>query len=229
MKPIAIIPARGGSKRFPRKNIASLNGKPLLSYGIETALASSLFGCVVVTTEDQEIANVALSCGAEVFGRHPQLATDNAHELDACLEVIEQYAQQPEYFCVIYPTAVQMTTHDLEGSYELITGPNSPSVVMAVSTFNYHPYKTLIKDENGKASLLFPDYIRERSQTYPKALASNGMFYWVHTEELMKNRNKGYYQEKLFCYEIPAERAIDIDYPEDLQHVETIINSKSRS
>lgn len=229
MKPIAIIPARGGSKRFPRKNIALLNEKPLISYGIKAALESSLFDRVIVSTEDEEIANIAKSYGADVFDRHPDFASDTAHELDACIEVINSLDRKPDYFCVVYPTAVQVQSKDLKESYELVKKVDNPCVVMAVSAFNYHPFKTLITDENGRAEIMFPKQIRQQSQSYPKTLASNGMFYWLNVQELLQNKHKEYYQDNLYCYEIPTERAIDIDAPEDLKLVELMLNIESRS
>ena len=122
MNVVAIIPARGGSKRFKRKNIALLNDKPLVSYPIVAAQESGVFDQVIVSTEDAEITDIAVQYGADAYARSDVHATDTAHELDACLEVLDMLAEEgketPEYFCVIYPTAVFVEEQDLQKSYE---------------------------------------------------------------------------------------------------------------
>ncbi len=227
---VAIIPARGGSKRFKRKNIAILNDKPLISYPIEAALKSGVFDRVLVTTEDDEIAKIATSCGAEVIMRSDAFATDTAHELDGCLEALDflktEYNESPEYFCVAYPTSVLVEADDFIQSCKVVKSANAPCVLMSVSEFNYHPYKTLTENKDGYLEMMFPKQGKERSQTYPHAVASNGTFYWVHNQMLRDNREKSYYQDNLLAYEIPAERAVDIDYAEDLEKVELYLKLK---
>ncbi len=223
-KAIAIIPARGGSKRIPRKNIAPLNGRPMISYAIETAIKCNAFDQVFVSTEDDEITAIAHNAGARTFRRSEEFATDTAHELDACAELLESIQKKegtaPGAFCVIYPTAVLITPEDLEISYKLLEGPPESDVVMSVSGYNYHPYKALVKNPEGYLEMMFPVECKQRSQTYPHVTASNGTFYWLRTESFCGNRGKGYYQERLTPYEIPFQRAIDIDYPEDLEQAE---------
>lgn len=229
MNIIAIIPARGGSKRFKRKNIAPLKGKPLISYPLETAIKSNIFNNIYVSTEDKEIAEIASSHGANTFKRSEELATDSAHELDACLELIDSLEESDEnkidYFCVIYPTAVLLEPMHLTDSYNLLKETDAPCTLMSVSEFNYHPYKTLTENKDGYLEMMFPIEARQQSQTYPKALASNGTFYWVHANTLRNNRELGYYQKNIRPFEIAVEYAVDIDYPHDLKRAELYLDT----
>ena len=216
MSPVAIIPARGGSKRLPRKNILPLAGQPIISYPIQTALDSGLFSKVIVSTEDVEISNLAKEFGAEVITRPDALSTDEAHELDACLHVLDTLKtddSEPEAFCVLYPTAAFLIPDDLIKSLDKLEKEPVADVVMGVTGYPIHPYKTLLEGEDDYLSLLFPVEAKMRSQFYPKALASCGTFYWLRTESFRALRT--YYPEKLRGYEIPPERAIDIDTQED--------------
>lgn len=230
MQRLAIIPARGGSKRIPRKNIAMLAGEPLIAHTLKTVLASNVFSRVIVSTEDQEIAEIAKTCKAEVYNRNPAYATDTAHELDACAEILEAIeadeGRKPEVFCVVYPTAVLLEPDDFRKSACLIEDNPAADVVMSVSTFNYHPYKALKKNEQGYLEMMFPVECKQRSQYYPDVRASNGTFYWLRTETFLENRDKSYYQDRLIAYDLPAGRAVDIDYPEDLKWVEFLLKAQ---
>ncbi|MEZ5902356.1 MAG: acylneuraminate cytidylyltransferase family protein [Alphaproteobacteria bacterium] len=227
---IAIIPARGGSKRFPRKNIALLDGKPLLTYPLKVVRDSNQFEEVFVSTEDSEISDIAKRAGARVHDRKVEFATDTAHELDACLDLLDDWEASgkkiPDYICVIYPTAILIEEQDLVKSCEILKENSETEVVMCVSEFNYHPYKSLTVNEQGYLEMMFPVECKQRSQSYPSFVASNGTFYWVHVETLRKNRIKSYYQDRLKPYIIPYERAVDIDYPEDLKKAELMIKMR---
>lgn len=219
----AVIPARGGSKRLPRKNLIRFHGQPIITYPIRTALAcGDLFQRVLVSTEDAEIARVAGSAGAEVFDRPAELATDDASELDACLDLLDRLAAQgepdPDAFCVIYPTAALITPEDLRRSAERL-GPGI-DVVMGVSGYPIHPYKAMTPDESGYLRPLFPEEAQWRTQHYPRTWASNGTLYWLDTAAFRRQRT--YYASHLIGYEVPPERAVDIDTQEDLQRAERL-------
>ncbi len=231
-KPVAIIPARGGSKRFPRKNIALLDSQPLVAYVIKTALESLLFDDVIISTEDPEIADIAATYGAKAFKRSEAYAGDYAHELDACYEVLKslkQNGKEPDKFCVLYPTAVFLEPSDLINACRLMDGPVIADVVMGVSEFNYHPYKALKTNDRGYLDMMFPIECVQRSQTYPELRASNGTFYWCRTKVMMENDAKSYYQERLVGYTLPYEKAVDIDYPEDLERIKQILNVRKQN
>ena len=232
MEAIAIIPARGGSKRFSRKNIALLEGRPLLTYPLLAAQKSRQFSSVFVSTEDKDIADIAKNAGAEVHNRKSKFATDTAHELDACLDLLDDLKKNnesvPDYICVIYPTAVFIEADDFIKSKAIITKNPDTAAVMCVSDFNYHPYKSLITNDRGYLEMMFPIECKQRSQEYPNLVASNGTFYWLHVETLKNNRQKSYYQDNLKAYEIPYERAVDIDYPKDLEYAALIMKTRQK-
>ena len=225
---IAFIPARGGSKRFPRKNIADLNGHPLLAYPLEAARKSRIFSEIVVSTEDEEIGEIARKSGAFLDDRSSEFATDTAHELEACASYLDKIEKNnsplPDLICVIYPTAVLVEADDLKNSKAIFSNYPETEAVMCVSEFNYHPYKMLVENEDGHLEMKFPVQCKQRSQTYPEAMASNGTFYWLRVDAFGTSPEKSYYQDKLRAFKIPFERAVDIDYPEDLKKVEKLLN-----
>jgi N-acylneuraminate cytidylyltransferase len=214
MKPIAIIPARGGSKRLPRKNIAPVCGRPMLAWPVEAALASGLFSEVIVSTEDAEIAAIAQEAGARIAARPAELATDTAPETLAYKHVLETLGPDaPEYFCAIYPTALLVTPEDFIRSHARLE--EGADVVMSVSEYPLHPYKALEKKPDGFYGMVHPAECRQRSQTYPHYVASNGTFYWLRTAPFLNSPD--YYPEKLGVHILPYRRAVDIDTAEDLE------------
>ena len=231
LKKIAIIPARGGSKRLPRKNILQVNGKPMLSHTIGTALGSNLFDDVVVSTEDNEIAGVAKAAGATVVKRPIELAQDNSTVVQVCSHVISlpEYAHV-EVFCCLYATAILVHIGDLIKSIELLdTGPEA-NFIMCVSHYNYHPVQALKR--NGEyLQMMWPEYKGIQSQSYPEVVVSNGTFYWARREAFLNNQS--FYGDRLKGYLIPCERAVDVDSMDDLIELKNLVsiaeNRKDRS
>jgi pseudaminic acid cytidylyltransferase len=230
MSVVAIIPARGGSKRLPRKNVLPFLGEPMLTHPLRAALQSGVFSHVIVSTEDAEIAQIAQKYGATVSFRPPEFATDTAHELDACLYAIDELVaageEEPRAFCVIYATAVFLEPEDFQASARLLDEPPQADSVMGVSGYNYHPYKAMKRDADGYLEMMFPVECMWRSQLYPHVVASNGTLYWLRTKTLRENREKEYYQDRLVPYEIPFERAVDMDTLEDLRQAEMLAKLK---
>jgi pseudaminic acid cytidylyltransferase len=227
---LAIIPARGGSKRLPRKNIALVAGRPVIAYPISSALKSGLFHSVVVSTEDDEIAEISRRAGATVIARPAALATDEAHEFAACTHVLDKLAEEhadPVAFCIIYPTAAFILPDDLIQSAAMLDGPPEADVVMAVLEYPIHPYKALKASQNGYLEMMFPVEAKLRSQFYPKMVASCGTFYWMRATHFRKDQN--YYPRRLVGYELPPYRAIDIDTPADLAWAEKLMRVRAQS
>lgn len=221
MKAIAIIPARGGSKRLPRKNILPVLDKPMLSYPVKAALESRLFDQVIVSTEDSEIKAVAQKAGAEVFDRPKHLARDRVGVADVCADVLEQFTQEdrcPSFFCCIYATAIFITPEDFNASYHIFNEYPNTEVVMGVSKYNLQPVQALETSDNGWLSHKWPEFIGVQSQFQPKLAASNGTLYWSRAASFFKN--KTFYPKMLRGYEIPWMRALDIDTKEDYQNVQ---------
>lgn len=213
MQPIAIIPARGGSKRTPRKNIADLAGHPLLSYPVRAAQESGLFSRVIVSTDDAEMADVARAYGADVSMRGQGLSDDVAPVKAVCADLLRQMDPRPEWFCCIYATAALLLADDLRASYAL--ADDGCDGVMGVSGYPIHPYKAMKLDEAGNMVPLWPELNALKSQAHPHVAASNGTLYWVRTSVFLERPD--FYPERLRGYEVPADRVQDVDTPDDLE------------
>ncbi|MDY2699313.1 MAG: pseudaminic acid cytidylyltransferase [Lachnospiraceae bacterium] len=185
-KKLAIITARGGSKRIPRKNIKPFCGKPILCYSIEAALSSGVFDEVMVSTDDEEIAQVAKQAGAKVpFFRSAETADDYASTDDVIMEVIKAYQQIGQYFdsfCCIYPTAPFLSSERLRSAMELLKEADS---VMPVVPFSYPPQRGLIVNSAGFVERQFPEYATARSQDLPKIYHDCGQFYACRTDAFL--------------------------------------------
>lgn len=183
MNNLAMIPARGGSKRIPRKNIKNFLGKPIIAYSIEVALQSGLFEEVMVSTDDEEIAEIAEKYGAKVpFLRRAETSDDHATTMEVILEVIEEYKKQQsrkfEYLCCIYPTAPLIKSDHLKAGFDLIKTKNHLAVLPVV-LFGYPIWRGLIITDEGKTEMIWPEFQKARSQDLRKTYHDAGQWYWL--------------------------------------------------
>lgn len=185
---IAIITARGGSKRIPRKNIKDFCGKPIIAYSIQAALDSGIFKEVMVSTDDKEIAEVAREYGASVpFMRSATTADDYATTADVILEVLKKYKEigkEFEYVCCIYPTAPFVTAEKLETALRLLEKTEIDSVI-PVTEFSFPPMRGMHITE-GKVQYVFPEYANTRSQDIQSMYHDCGQFCCFRTEHFLK-------------------------------------------
>jgi CMP-N-acetylneuraminic acid synthetase len=226
LKQIAIIPARGGSKRLPRKNILPIKGMPLLNFPIEAAKKSGLFDDVVVSTEDDEIANIAKEAEASVINRPLSLAQDRSTVVEVCQHVLSL----PDYetldsFCCIYPTAVYLDPNDLIESRSLLDSEVGVDFVMGVSRYNYPPVQALV-NKNGYLQYMWPEFSKVQSQFYPELLVSNGTLYWARFAQFQKEGT--FYGERLVGYEIHHEKTVDINTAAEYEYVKADIENWDR-
>nr|WP_295869219.1 pseudaminic acid cytidylyltransferase [uncultured Chitinophaga sp.] len=183
MKNLAIITARGGSKRIPGKNIREFFGKPIIHYSIHAALSSGLFDKVMVSTDSDEIAEVALRAGAEVpFKRSPKTSDDHAVLADVVAEVIEEYKKQGaefDNFCCILATAPFLSAERLAQAYNaLLSGEHD--AIFPVLKYSYPIRRALQIDSiTRKVSMIWPEFQNVRSQDIPDAFHDCGQFYWL--------------------------------------------------
>ena len=193
MKNLCIIPARGGSKRIPRKNVKPFLGKPMLAYSIEVALATGLFDEVMVSTDDEEIAEVARQYGAKVpFMRSAETANDFATTDDVLREVVTNYrelGQSFDNFCCIYATAPMIQPKDIVAAFERLQSSDF-TIVYPVVAFSYPIWRCLDMDENGSMKYHWPEYELSRSQDLPKEYHDTGTFYWHKIEKWMSGDNR---------------------------------------
>lgn len=190
MHKIAIITARGGSKRIPRKNIREFCGKPILAYSIEAARESKLFDTVMVSTDDGEIAEIARRYGAEVpFYRSENTAGDFATTNDVLLEVLAEYEKRGEHYelgCCIYPTAPFVTAEKLRDAAERLENSGADTLIPVVA-FSYPPQRAMIVKE-GRLVFEYPQYLDSRSQDLEPHYHDVGQFYLFYTEAFKRNK-----------------------------------------
>lgn len=190
MKNLCIIPARGGSKRIPRKNVKPFLGKPMLAYSIEVALQTGLFDEVMVSTDDEEIAEVARQYGAKVpFMRSAETANDYATTADVLKEVIAKYrglGQEFDNFCCLYATAPLVQSQDIMTAFERLQQSDFTCVYPVVQ-FSYPIWRCLDFAEDGTMTRHWPEFEDSRSQDLPKAYHDTGTFYWYKTKEWLSS------------------------------------------
>ncbi len=189
-KRIAIITARGGSKRIPKKNIKEFCGKPILAYSIEAALASEMFDIVMVSTDDEEIGQTAVKYGAQVpFYRSGQTSNDYATTNDVLLEVLAEYEKRGEHFelgCCIYPTAPFVTSEKLKDAVNGLLESDADTLI-PVTAFSYPPQRAMVIRKE-RLVFEYPEYLDSRSQDLEPHYHDAGQFYVFRTEAFQKNR-----------------------------------------
>ena len=212
-KSVAIITARGDSKRIPHKNIRDFCGKPIISYSIEAALSSGVFDEVMVSTDDEAIASIARSFGAAVpFMRSAESANDYASTDDVIAEVLRTYeagGTRFDRFCCIYPTAPFVTAEKLKNAMELLDQAES---VMTVVAFSYPPQRGIIL-ENGRIRRKYPEFLTARSQDLEKLYHDCGQFYACRTDAFFRDSTTDV--DDLVPMIMPEMEVQDIDTEED--------------
>jgi N-acylneuraminate cytidylyltransferase len=186
---LAIITARGGSKRIPRKNIRDFCGKPIIAYPIRAALDAKCFDEVIVSTDDREIADVARTWGASVpFMRSARTATDHATTAEVLMEVLEEYHRRgvdPDLACAIYPTAPFVTPTRLSAALDLLLRNEDIDGVIPVVRFSY-PIQRALRMKDGLVSMIQPNHLLTRSQDLEPAYHDVGQFYWFRVAAFKK-------------------------------------------
>lgn len=220
---IAIIPARGGSKRIPRKNIKDFCGKPMIAWSIEAAKSSKLFEHVIVSTDDDEIAAVAKKWGAEVpFIRPAELANDfvgtGAVTKHALEWAIEHYGNI-DLVCTIYATAPFINPEDLNAGFELMI-KNKKSACFTITSFPYPIQRALRITETSGIAMFQPEHMSSRSQDLEQAYHDAGQFYWTSVQAILDGVST--FSEAAVPLIIPRYRVQDIDTEEDWQFAEML-------
>lgn len=218
---IAVIPARGGSKRILRKNIRPFCGKPILAYSIEAALKTGLFSSVIVSTDDEEIANVARECGAEVpFIRPAELSDDMTGTTPVFRHAVQWFldnGQDVEAACCIYATAPFTTPSDIERGFAAL---DAHPAAFSITTFPYPIHRGLARHDDATVSLIWPEHRLTRSQDLPEAYHDCGQFYWAATYFLLDE--KEFMDGEAVGIPIPRHRVQDIDTEEDWVRAEAM-------
>ncbi|RXJ83098.1 acylneuraminate cytidylyltransferase family protein [Arcobacter cloacae] len=224
---IAIVPARGGSKGLPGKNIKNLFGKPMIAYTIEEALKSKYITEVVISTDCKEIEKVAIKYGAKSpFLRPEYLATDSAKAIDNYIYTIDRLNKEFAYdikdFVLLQPTSPLRTVEDIDKSIELFKDKNADSVVSYTEEHHpieWHKYIT----EDGKFENIFEEKLLNR-QEIKKSYFPNGAVFVFDYELIMQGK---YYSDNSYAYIMPRNRSVDVDTLEDFRYIEFLLQERS--
>jgi pseudaminic acid cytidylyltransferase len=219
---LAVIPARGGSKRIARKNVRPFGGRPMIAYAIAAARDAQLFAHILVTTDDEEIARVALECGADsVLQRPPELANDHATTLPVIAHALGAFAAshpRPDHACCIYPCVPLLEGSDLASAYALFTTTRA-EYVYPVVRFQSTPFRAMLRSHDGRMQFLHPEHELSRTQDLAHCYHDAGQFYWGRAaawEKLVPMHSHG------VGWEIDGNRVVDIDTPEDWRRAELL-------
>jgi len=218
---LALIPARGGSKRIPRKNIRPFRGKPMIDWSIEAARAAGCFERIIVSTDDEEIAALASNHGAEVpFMRPAHLADDQATTQAVVLHALEWCEQQslmPHMVCCLYATAPFVQASDLVAAGKLLEQAPTGSFVFTATSFPFPIQRAIHIDAAGRSTMLHPEHFNTRSQDLEEAFHDAGQFYWARPEAWRHSRS---FFENGRPLVLPRWRVQDIDTEEDWRRAE---------
>jgi len=215
---VAIIPARGGSKRIPRKNLKPFDGVPMIARSIRTALDSGLFEQVVVSTDDEEIAELAQAHGAQVpFLRPAELADDFTGTAAVIVHALQQLPHF-DYACCVYATAPLLQARFLRQGLELLEQHPDKSFAFSVTDFGFPVQRALTLDGQGALTALYPEFRNTRSQDLPAAFQDAGQFYWGRSEAWL--RGEVLYSPASLPVILPRHLVQDIDTAEDWKRAE---------
>ena len=223
---LAVIPARGGSKRIPRKNIRPFCGKPMIAWSIDAAQASGCFDRIVVSTDDEEIAAVARQCGAETpFLRPANLANDHVGTIPVVHHAVNWFMdsdENPEAVCCIYATAPFLSPSDLRRGLQALQNQTC-DYAFSVTTYAFPIQRAIRIRDDGRVAMFQPDHFHTRSQDLVEALHDAGQFYWGSADAWMAERP--IFSAGAVPIMLPRHRVQDIDTPEDWARAEWLFKA----
>lgn len=223
---LAVIPARGGSKRIPRKNVRPFCGRPMIAWAIDAARESGLFDHVIVSTDDAQIAETAREFGAETpFTRPAELANDHAGTIPVIAHATGWAREQGWAFdavCCVYPTAPMISPGDLAEGLRLL-GEGSHDFVFSATDYAAPVFRAFVQAEDGGVEMIFPEHFDSRSQDLPRALHDAAQFYWGLPDAWLGA--KTLFGPRSRALLIPRWRVQDIDTPEDWVRAEALFQA----
>ncbi len=230
MNNIALIPARGGSKRIPKKNIRNFLGKPIIAYTIEAAIESGCFDRVIVSTDCPEIKKVAIEYGAEVpFLRPDDIANDYATTVDVIKHAIswlEMDGSPVNYICCLYATAPFMRTCDIISGLQKLKDEPTASYAFTVTSFAF-PVQRAIKLKEGRMAMFHPEHLKTRSQDLEEGYHDAGQFYWGQPEAFLQDIPL--FSDSAIPIILPRHLVQDIDTEEDWYRAELLYQANAAS
>lgn len=224
---IAIIPARGGSKRIPKKNIRNFCGKPLIAYSIAAAKECGLFDHVIVSTDDSQIREIANTYGAETpFVRPPELANDHATTVPVIKQAVnwvQEHVGPVDKVCCIYATAPFIQATSLHEAYKLLISKKVAGYVFSATTFPFPIQRAFKVKPDGLVEMFEPHNYMTRSQDLEEAYQDAGQFYWGDASNYMNE--KIFFSTDSMAYVLPRHMVQDIDTPEDWKRAELMFQA----
>jgi pseudaminic acid cytidylyltransferase len=229
MSTIAIIPARGGSKRIPRKNIRDFSGKPMIAWSIHAARQSGLFDAVIVSTDDEEIAAVAESFGAEASFRRPSdLSDDHTPTMPVVAHAIRWWQANRgslQYCCCVYATAPFLKPEFLRKGLEILQTNPDADFAFSVTSYAFPIFRALQISDSGRVQMFWPENEMKRSQDLPEAWHDAGQFYWGRRDAFLAEES--FFSANSYPVTLPRHLVQDIDTPEDWQRAEKMFAARS--
>jgi len=212
---LAIIPARGGSKRLPRKNVLALNGEPLIAYSIEAGLNSKYIDKVIVTSDDDEILNISKKLGVNTIRRPAELASDTAATFDAIKHIIEN-TNTYDYIVLLQPTSPLRNENHIDEAIELLEAKGGDSVI-SVCEMDHSPlWSNTLDDSFSMSGFLKDEVLNKRSQDLEKYYRLNGAIYICKTDKLLEEKSF-FLKKNIFAYVMSRKSSVDIDEKIDFE------------
>ncbi len=223
---VAIVPARGGSKRIKNKNIINICGKPMIHHTIQILKKTKIFDEIIITTDSSKIQNISKKAGAKIYFTRPKnLSNDHVGTFEVINHTINflknRDGKYPKYVCCVYPSSILLNKKDLISSYKKIK-ENFWNFVISVTSFGHPPQRGL-KINNGKITMIDKKNYKTRTQDLKKIYHDAGQFYWGTTKSWLKK--KFIFSKKSFGHKLPRYRAIDLDDMEDLNLLKKVYSS----
>jgi CMP-N,N'-diacetyllegionaminic acid synthase len=224
LRVLGIIPARGGSKGVPRKNVRLLAGKPLICHAIHAARQSRRLTAFLVSTDDPEIASIAVETGAPILQRPQALAQDATAMPEVVEHVLQERGQDFDLILLLQPTCPQRTFEDIDASLALFDDPSVQSVISVYQVTDHHPGR-MYRREKGRLTPIFPEYIAARRQDLPAVFHRNGAIYACRIPHFQ--RTGSLWDDHPVPYLMPRERSLNIDDPVDFEIAELLFSKRA--
>jgi len=219
---LAIIPARGGSKRLPRKNVLELNGKPLISWSIEAGLKSKYIDKIVVTSEDKEILDISEKYGAETIIRPKELASDTATTFDTVVHTIKNN-EKYDYIVLLQPTSPLRNRNHINEAIELLEKKKADAII-SVSEMEHNPlWSNTLPNDEAMNNFLRNEVLNKRSQDLEKYYRLNGAIYICKIEKLLEEKSF-FLKDNIFAYKMDRKSSIDIDEEIDFKIAKVLMD-----
>lgn len=213
---LAIIPARGGSKRLPRKNILPLNGKPLIAWSIEAAKKSNAIDRIIVSSDDDKILDIAEKFGADAIKRPANLANDTASTVDVLLYTIENLEKEYDFIVLLQPTSPLRTERHIEQAIELLLQKKADAVVSVTEVDHSPLWANTLPEDGNMGNFLRTEILGKRSQDLEKYYRINGAIYIIKIDALLKEKSL-FLKKNIYAYKMDRSTSIDIDEKIDFE------------